>query len=95
MHAVNDHCRFDQIASMFREELADARFADAVTGPADALQAARHGARRFDLDHEIDRTHVDAEFERAGGNQASQPAGLEFVFDEEAALAETANRDAP
>ena len=52
-----------------------------VAGAADALQAARHRRRRFDLDHQIDRAHVDAELERRGGDQRAQVPALEQVFD--------------
>ena len=72
---------------MLGEDLAATRLAYLVAGAADALQPPRHCARRLDLDHEIDRAHIDAEFERTRGDEAAQPTGLEFVFDEEPALA--------
>ena len=55
----------EQVAAVLREDLAAARLADLVAGPADPLQAARDRARRLHLDHEVDRAHVDAELERA------------------------------
>jgi hypothetical protein len=58
-----------------------------VTGASDSLQTARNPARRFDLDDQIDRPHVDAELERAGGDDAPQPAALERLFDLLARLA--------
>ena len=64
-----------------------ARLADRVAGAADALQPARHRARRLDLDHEVDRAHVDAELERAGGDDAAQLAALQLVLDDEPLLA--------
>ena len=72
---------------MLREELPPARLADLVARPADALQATAHRTRRLDLDDEVDRTHVDAELERRGGDQALELAPLELVLDEEPALA--------
>jgi hypothetical protein len=53
-----------------------------VPGPADSLQPAGHRRRRLDLDHEVDRAHVDAQLEAAGGDDGGQPAGLEVVLDE-------------
>ena len=59
----------------------------AVAGATDALQAAGHRRRRFDLHHEIDRAHVDAELERGGAGEPAQAAGLERVLDLDALLA--------
>ena len=42
--------------------------ADLVTRSANALQAAGHARWAFDLDDEVDRTHVDAELEGARRN---------------------------
>jgi hypothetical protein len=58
-----------------------------VAGAADALQAAAHGLRRLDLQHEVDRAHVDAQLERRGGDEARQLAGLEHLLDDDALLA--------
>ena len=83
-----DHDRdLEQVAPVLREDLAGARLAHLVAGPADALQPAAHRARRLDLDHEVDRAHVDAELEAAGGDERAQAAGLELVLDEEPLLA--------
>ena len=54
----------EQIGQRLRNEPALARLADEMPGPPDALQGPRDVARRFDLTDEIDRPHVDAEFER-------------------------------
>ena len=72
----DDHGRLDQVVAVLREELAPARLAHLVAGPADALQAARHRAGRLDLDDEVDGAHVDAELERAGGDQALEAPRL-------------------
>ena len=61
--------------------------ADGVAGPTDALQAAADGARRLDLDHEVDRAHVDAELEAGGGDEAAQLAPLQLVLDDDPLLA--------
>ena len=56
-------------------------------GAADPLQPARDGLRRLDLDHEVDRAHVDPELERRGRHQARQLAGLQHLLDDEPLLA--------
>ena len=58
-----------------------------MTGSPDALHAARDRRRRLDLDHQIDRAHVDAELERARGDEGRQAAGLEVILDAQALLA--------
>ena len=68
-HRVRHRGARDEIAAELREDDAGADLLDAVAGAADALQAARHRRRRFDLDDEIDRAHVDAELERRGGDE--------------------------
>ena len=87
LHSFGDDRRFDEVGAVLGEDLAAARLADLMAGPTDALQTRRHRARRFDLHHEVDRAHVDAELERAGGDQPLQTAGLELVFDLQPSLA--------
>ena len=87
LHALHDDRRLDEVGAVLGEELAPARLAHLVAGPADALQAPRHRAGRLDLDDQVDRTHVDAELERAGGDQALELAPLELVLDLEPPLA--------
>ena len=48
----------------------------------DALQPTGDRRRRLDLDHQVDRAHVDAELERRGRDHAAQTPALEIVFDE-------------
>jgi hypothetical protein len=57
-----------------------------VTGPPDPLQGAGDAGRRLDLDHQVDRTHVDAELEAAGRHDAGEAAALEVVLDDRALL---------
>ena len=52
-----------------------------MPGAADALHARRHAGRRFDLDHEVDGAHVDAQLQAAGGDDAPELAGLQRVLD--------------
>jgi hypothetical protein len=83
-HPVDHDRGLDEVAPVLGEDLAAARVADVVAGPADALQAARDRARRLDLDDEVDRPHVDAELEGARGHEGLEPARLQLVLDEQA-----------
>ena len=87
VHAADDDRRLEQVGAVLGEELAPAGLAHLVAGPADALQPTRHRARRLDLDDQVDRAHVDAELERAGGHQALELAPLELVLDLQPLLA--------
>jgi hypothetical protein len=59
---------------------------DLVASAADSLQAAGDRRRCLHLNDQIDRTHVDAQLEAAGGHDAGQPPGLEVVLDDGALL---------
>jgi hypothetical protein len=80
-HALRDDRRLEQVAAVLREDAADADLAHAVARAADALQPARHRARRLDEDDEVDRAHVDAELERARGDDGRQRARLQRLLD--------------
>ncbi len=86
-HQPRDDGALQQVGAVLREDAALARVADVVPGAADALQPARHRLGRLDLEHEVDRAHVDAELETAGRDQARQRPGLELLLDERALLA--------
>ena len=60
-HALRDDRAFEQVGAELGEDAPARHLADAVPGAADALQPRGHRFRRFDLDHEVDRAHVDAE----------------------------------
>lgn len=53
-----------------------------MAGPADPLQAGGDGRRRLDLDHQVDRAHVDAQLQAGGGHNGRQSAGLQILLDE-------------
>ena len=76
-----------QVGAELGEDPALGRVADVVAGAADPLQAGGDRLRRLDLEHEVDRAHVDAELEARGGDQARQLARLELVLDHEPLLA--------
>ena len=86
-HAPHDDGRLEQVAPVLGEDACPSTARPPVAGPADALQAAADGARRLDLDHEVDGAHVDAELEAAGGDEAAQLAPLQLVLDDDALLA--------
>ena len=48
----------------------------------DPLEPGCYGGRRLDLDHEIDRAHVDAEFEGGSRHDRGQSTGLQLFFHE-------------
>ncbi len=58
-----------------------------MPGPADALQAAGDRLRRLDLNHEVDRAHVDSQLEARRRDEAGDATGLEILLDELALLA--------
>ena len=51
------------------------------------LQPGCDARWRLDLDHEIDRAHVDAQLQAGGGHDAGQHACLQLLFHERALLA--------
>src|SRR6202171_3651290 len=58
-----------------------------MAGPSTALDARGHAWRRFDLKHEVDQAHVDAELERGCRDQSAHDPGLQLVFDQQPLLA--------
>ncbi len=62
-HAPRYDGTFDEITAVLGEDHALGRLTDLVPRPTYALEPSRHGPRRLDLDHEIDRAHVDAQLE--------------------------------
>ena len=83
-HPFGNDFGFEQVVAMLGEHLADARLADLVARTTDALHATTHRARRFNLNHEIDGTHVNAEFQTARGDQCTQFPALQLVLDDHA-----------
>ena len=73
--------RPDQVGAVFGKKHALGDFADLMAGPADALQTAGHRRRGLDLDHQIDRAHVDAQLQAGRGDDGAQAPALEVVLD--------------
>ncbi len=87
VHAPGDDGALEQVAAELGEDAPAADLADAVPGASDALQPARDGLGRLDLQHEVDSAHVDSELERAGRDEARKLSGLEQLLDLGALLA--------
>ena len=68
------------------EEAAVGAQTKGVAGAADALEQRRDAAGGADLTDEIDGADIDAELKGGGGDEGAQVAGLEALFDVEAAL---------
>jgi len=60
---------------------------DPVARAPNSLQPACDRRWRLDLDHEIDGAHVNAQFERRGGDESRKAASLEAIFNLDALLA--------
>ncbi len=86
-HSLGDDRSLEQVAAVLWVQRAAAGLAHRVPGATNPLHAPRHGAGRLDLDHQIDGTHVDAQLERTGGDDAAQQAAFELVFDDDSLLA--------
>ena len=85
-HALDGRRHPDELLPGQRIEQGVGHAADPVVGAADALQAGGHGQRRRDLDNQIDRPHIDAQFQAARGDHAAQLAAFELLLDMLAAI---------
>ena len=81
MHGAGDRGTRDEVTAKFGNDHPAACRADGVPGAPDALHAARDRRRRFDLNDEIDRPHVDAQLERGRRDQPADRAGLQSILD--------------
>ena len=86
-HRPRDDRGLEQVGAELREDAPLRDGAELVPGAADPLQPARDRLRRLDLDHEVDRAHVDPELEARGRDEARDAAGLQVLLDEHALLA--------
>ena len=80
-HPLRDDRRLEQVGPELGEDSPARDLAERVPGAPDPLQSPRDRLRRLDLDHEVDGTHVDAEFERRRRDQARDPACLQVLLD--------------
>ncbi len=86
-HRAGDDGGLEQVGAELREDAPLRDRAQLVAGATDALEPAGDRLRRLDLDHEVDRAHVDSELERRGRDEAGDPAGLQLLLDHDALLA--------
>ena len=73
--------RLEQVAPELREDAALRHRVERVACTADPLQPPRDRLRRLDLDDEVHGTHVDAELERGGGDEARDLTLLQELLD--------------
>ena len=91
VHALDDDGGLEEVPAVLGEDDALAGLAHVVPGTPDPLEAAGDGGGALHLDDEVHGAHVDAELERAGGDERREAAGLELLLDLETLLP----RDAP
>ena len=65
---------FEQLEAVARHEQRLARPVETMVGAADALDKTGGALGRSHLDHEIDRTPIDAQVERGGGDHGLERA---------------------
>ncbi len=87
MHPLGHDRGLEQVAAVLREDDPARGGIDLVSRPADPLEPASDRCRRLDLDHEVDRTHVDPELEAGGRDDCRQAAVLERLLDGDPLLA--------
>ena len=80
-HPLGDHGALEEVGAELREDPPHRDLVERVAGAPDPLQAAGHGLRGLDLDHQVDRAHVDPQLERGGGDQARELPGLQQLLD--------------
>ena len=87
LHPLDDDGRLEQVGAELREDPSARDRRQVVARPAHPLEPARDRLRRLDLDHEVDRAHVDAELERRGGDEARDLPPLQQLLDLDPLLA--------
>ena len=80
-HALGHDGARDEVAPELGEDDSPTGGADLMAGASDPLQSGGDARRGLDLDDDVDRAHVDAEFEAARGHDRREPAGLEVLLD--------------
>ena len=86
VHAFGRHGRVDDLGAGAREDGPRRAAAHLVVRAPDALQGAGHRRRGRHLQHEIDGSHVDAQFQRRGGHHARQLARFQLALHLQALL---------
>ena len=86
-HRPRDDCTLEKIGPILREDPPLRDRVQVVPRATDALEAPGDRLRALDLDHEVDRAHVDAELERRRGDEARDLPGLQELLDDDSLLA--------
>ena len=86
VHGLGDGGTGHQIGAVLRKENTLADGVDVMSGAANPLHPAGDRGRSFNLDDEIDRAHVDAEFESGGGAEGFDLAGLQLLLNDGALI---------
>ncbi len=79
-HPAHDRGRLHQLIARDRKEPALGNAASMVGSATDPLQRDREAARGFELHHQIDRAHVDAQLQRRRRHRAAHLAALQFLL---------------
>src|SRR6478609_7235886 len=85
-HAAGDDGALEQVGAKLGKDATAGDIANGVTSTPDPLQATGDRLRRLDLDHQVDRAHVDPQLERRRRDQARQLPRLEHLLDDGALL---------
>ena len=80
LHALGHDGGIDDLHPGTREDDALGAAAHPVVRPSHALQPAGHRGRRGHLQHQIDGTHIDAQFQAGSGHHAGQLSCLQLPF---------------
>ena len=70
-----------KIGAIFGKQYPLAHRIHVVPGAANALHAAGHRGRRFNLDDQVNRAHIDAQFQRRRGAECANLARLQLLLD--------------
>ncbi|MCW0461171.1 hypothetical protein NB717_002239 [Xanthomonas sacchari] len=89
-HAIQQGRALDQVVARLRKQARLRRAAHRVAGAAGALQERGDRTRRAELADQVDVADVQAQFQRGGGHQHLQLAGLEPALGEQPGLARQA-----
>ena len=81
IHGARDRGARNQVGAILGKDDGVAHGADVMAGASHALHAAGDRRRRLNLDDQINRAHVNAEFERRSCDDTAQGAQLELVLD--------------
>ena len=90
LDGADERGAFEQFVARGDEQASLGNRAAPVPGASDALQGDGDGARRADLDHQIDGADINSELQRCGRHQHAEFAVLELVFGGQAQLARQA-----